>query len=213
VAGLAVMLAARFGGHPGQMALFGVLTLLSLGGAVCVITHPKPVYSALFFVMVALSTVGMLVMSGAEFLGAALVIVYAGAILVTYVFVIMLAQQSEMDSDVVPGGPLDYDRQARRPGAAVFAGFVQIGAIAGVLVQRSWPPTPSPAASSEGNTVQLGVEVLTRYAVSVELAGVLLLVAIVGAIALARKSVPSERKPYEDEEAPPGDIGRRVKPF
>ena len=56
--------------------------------------HPRPVYSAVYFVLVVLATTGLCVLAAAEFLAAALVIVYGGAIMVTYIFVIMLAQQA-----------------------------------------------------------------------------------------------------------------------
>jgi NADH-quinone oxidoreductase subunit J len=92
-AGAALLLLGRLLGDAGNKLYFYLLSLLALGGAVRVVTHPRPVYSALFFVLVVLSTAGLMVLVGAEFLAAALVIVYAGAILVTYVFVIIVSKQ------------------------------------------------------------------------------------------------------------------------
>src|SRR5262245_33130545 len=86
VGGVVFLLGRLMGPEPHKIYSF-VLGLMALGGAVRVVTHSKPVYSALFFVLVVLSTAALVVMVGADFLGAALVIVYAGAILVTYVFV------------------------------------------------------------------------------------------------------------------------------
>jgi NADH-quinone oxidoreductase subunit J len=191
---------------------FYILSLLAVGGAVRVITHPKPVYSALFFILVVLSTAGLLILAGAEFLAAALVIVYAGAILVTYVFVIMLAQQSPAESDGALSITLDYDRRAREPIAAVVSGFVLIGTLSGVIVGRRWPSWDSSMVTPvSGNTLEIGKLLMTDFAVSVELAGVLLMVAMIGAISIAKKSLP--RAEVFGESLPPGEIGKRVKPF
>ncbi|MEK6644998.1 MAG: NADH-quinone oxidoreductase subunit J [Planctomycetota bacterium] len=205
-----VVLLNKFAGPAAQSWYSIILVVLALGGAVRVVTHPKPVYSALYFVMVVLSTAALMVVCGAEFLGAALVIVYAGAILVTYVFVIMLAQQSHRGPEAQVAATSDFDRHAREPFAAVAAGFVLVATVAGVIVgQGSTPSTPMPN-SPDGNTMEIGRVLLTDFAVSVELAGVLLMVAMIGAIALARRRFPKH------EEGPayqPGEIGRHVKPF
>lgn len=212
-AGAALLLLGRLLGDAGDRVYFYLLALLALGGAVRVVTHPRPVYSALFFVLVVLSTAGLMVLVGAEFLAAALVIVYAGAILVTYVFVIMLAQQSSPTTGGQFAAALDYDKDAREPLAAVLAGFVLVGTLAGVIVSRKWDSISAASAgeASNGNTLALGRVLLTDFAVSVELAGVLLMVAMIGAIAIARKKLP--RAESEEELLPPGEVGRHVTPF
>jgi NADH:ubiquinone oxidoreductase subunit 6 (subunit J) len=199
-------------GETGRRIYFYLLASLAVGGAVRVVTHPRPVYAALFFVLVVLSTAGLMVLVGAEFLAAALVIVYAGAILVTYVFVIMLAQQSSPVAGGQFASAMSYDKNAREPLAAVLAGFVLVGTLAGVIVSRKWEPLAvmDVNSSSSGNTLSLGHVLLTDFAVSVELAGVLLMVAMIGAIAIARKKLP---RAVEEEPLPPGEIGRHVKPF
>lgn len=210
--GAILMLLAQVLGDIGQRVYFYVLCVLTLGGAVRVVTHPRPVFAAIFFVLVVLSTAALMFLVGAEFLGAALVIVYAGAILVTYVFVIMLAQQVLPQSGGMFAQALDYDRDAREPMAAVIAGFVLVGTIAGVIVGYQWPTVePWDPVMSDGNTLAIGRVLLTDFAVSVELAGLLLTVAMVGAIALAKKKLPhmAEGEP----ELPPGEIGKRVTPY
>jgi NADH-quinone oxidoreductase subunit J len=208
--GALVILLGALTGEAGRQVYFYILSILTLGGALRVVTHPKPVYSALFFVMVVLSTAAMIVLAGAEFLAAALVIVYAGAILVTYVFVIMLAQQSAAASGG-GGRAMDYDRTAREPLAAVIAGFVLMATIAGVIVGRDWSRSPLLApVESEGNTLSIGKLLLTEFAVSVELAGVLLMVAMIGAIAIARRRVPGGGA---DRGYVPGEAGKYVRPF
>lgn len=210
IGGLLAVLRFAFGEAAATNIYFYILTVLTVGGAVRVVTHPKPVYSALFFVMVVIASAGLAIVAGAEFLGAALVIVYAGAILVTYVFVIMLAQQPD-ETDLSTA--VQYDADSREPATAVMAGFVLVATLAGVIVGRTWPAsTPMPAV--EGSHVAaIGRELMTRYAVAVEVAGVLLMVAMIGALAIARKHVPSDAHARRSEMPPPGEIGRTVKPF
>ncbi len=212
-----VLLVVRMLGESGGKAVFGILAVLSVGGAIRVVTHPRPVYSALYFILVILSTAALVILVGAEFLGIALVIVYAGAILVTYVFVIMLAQESESASRFA--SVLDYDRSAREPLLASAAGFLLTATIGTVLVRRSESPLARDLAENSGdaasaggeNTLELGRLLMIEYAVSVEVAGLLLLVAMIGAIAIARKRIP-----HADEGAAgpaPGEIGKRVEPY
>lgn len=176
----------QFGALPERHIMIA-LALLGLWGGVRVITHSKPVYSALYFILVVISVAGMLVLMSAEFLSTALVVIYAGAILVTYVFVIMLAQQST--------GPATYDRIAREPLIGVLSGLILLGVIAAQITAEV-PPTAGPETTAlPGTTSPIGTHLLTYYAVAVEVAGVLLLAAMVGAIAIAR------RRTHESETA------------
>lgn len=211
--GAIILLFQKVVGGAATQVYFYILAALTLGGAVRVVTHPRPVFSALFFIMVVLATAALLIISGAEFLGAALVIVYAGAILVTYVFVIFLAQQAAPSTGGQFAAALHYDKNAREPMASVFAGFILVGTLAGAIVSgaRTNPGTSSPADSPTGNTLNIAKLLLTDHAISVELAGLLLTVAMIGAIALARKKLPHPE--HEQEEVVPGEIGRTVKPF
>lgn len=108
--------------------IFGGLALVS---ALRVITHPRPVYAALWFVMAILSSSGLYVILSAEFMAFALIIVYAGAILITYLFVIMLA--TEAPSEEEPEALQGYDRLARDPLVAVLAGFLLLAALTGMF--------------------------------------------------------------------------------
>src|SRR4030095_6722893 len=83
---------------------FAVFSLIAIASAGRMITHNRPVYSALYFIMVVLSSAALFLMLQAEFMAFALVIVYAGAILITYMFVIMLAQQAPTDEQPAGGG-------------------------------------------------------------------------------------------------------------
>ena len=158
---------------------FAVLSLIGLWGAVRVITHSKPVYNALYFILVAISVTGLLILLEATFLAFALMIIYAGAILVTYVFVIMLAQQT--------GGPTSYDRRAREPFLGVLTGFLLLAVLSTRILSGSGANAVATVTEGIGTPEALGIHLLTEYVVGVQLAGILLLAAMVGAIAIARR--------------------------
>ena len=203
--GLFTVLATRVIGPGDTNAYFYLFSGIAVLAGARMITHPKPVYCALYFVLTVIAVAALLVLLEAEFLAIALIIVYAGAILVTYLFVIMLAQQS--------GSPV-YDRRSREPFLAAMVGFVLTAAIAGraeaLPVQ---PPDTAEAinAESQSNTAAIGQLIMTRYVVVLEIAGVLLLVSMIGAIAMSRKKVPNES--YEEPARPIGQIGREVEPY
>jgi len=163
---------------PAPLGWFLGCALVALYSAVRVVTHPRPVYSALYFMLLLVAVTGLLVLMQAEFLAVALVIVYAGAILVTYVFVIMLAQQAR---------PPGYDTQAREPLWGCLAGFVLLTLIAAQL----FPPQPAETSATSplvaGTVEAVGTRLLTEYVVGVQMASLLLLAALVGAIAIARR--------------------------
>src|SRR5687768_6717952 len=92
---------------------FYVFSAIALGAGLRVISHQRPVYAALYFILTVIASAGLFVILSAEFLAFALIIVYAGAILITYLFVIMLATQAPMaeDAEVLA----DYDAVSREP--------------------------------------------------------------------------------------------------
>lgn len=195
LAGAAVLLVAIVpmtvgGGERWWTALLGLVGII---GGIRLVTHAKPVYSALYFILVAVSATGMLVLMEAEFLAAALLIIYAGAIMVTYVFVIMLAQQS--------GGPRPYDKEAREPALGVLCGFIILAVIAMQFASpqaANLPPPPNDLPNSVGSVLPVGVHLLTQYVVAIQIAGVLLLAAMVGAVAIARRT-PTSVAGYAEE--------------
>jgi NADH-quinone oxidoreductase subunit J len=166
---------------------FAVLALIGLLGALRMVTHRKPIYSALYFILVIIATSGLLILVEATFLAAALLIIYAGAILVTYVFVIMLAQQA--------GGSAPYDQRAREPFVGVVTGFILLAVLTLRLARGEELPFGAMAADSEttlGTVTQVGTELLTQYVVGIEITGVVLLAAMVGAIAIARRRAAAD---------------------
>ena len=101
-------------------SLFSIFSIAALASAVMMITNRNPVYAALWFALVTLSTCGLFLLQSAPFLAAATIIVYAGAIVVTFVFVMMLAQQS---------GATIYDQRSRQPLLATITAFILLGAV------------------------------------------------------------------------------------
>lgn len=220
VVGLLTLLGMRFvAPHASNVYfyIFGGLAILAAGR---VVTHPKPVYSAVYFGLVVLCVAVLLVVQRAEFLAVALIIIYAGAILVTYAFVIMLAQQS---------GAATADIRSREPLLAVCASFVAFATLCGrvgelqdlpvvpaeyripVAVEWQQPALDEAQSVRLDNTTAVGRAMFGKYIVAIELAGVLLLVAMVGAIAIAKKRIPVQE--IGPPAPAPGSIGRAVPPF
>jgi NADH-quinone oxidoreductase subunit J len=124
---------------------FWIFSSIALFGAIRVITHPRPVYSALYFVLTVMASAGLFVLLQADFMAAALIIIYAGAILITYVFVIMLAAQT-VASDRPLAGVVEYDAVSREPLAASLIGFTLAGLLLFVLFDRA-PSVVGPVAA------------------------------------------------------------------
>lgn len=215
LAGLSVYCLRWIGDSFDGRVVFAVFAVIAVAAATRVVTHPKPVYCALYFVLVVLAVTGLCLLAAAEFLGATLVIVYAGAILVTYVFVIMLSQQKDEDP---------ANRAGPESLAAVTLGFLLTAAVTQAMASAGSRPdlpeleqhavvsgiqteassagrqqiNPSSVNGSRGNVLVMGETLMTTYVVAIEIAGVLLLVALVGAVALVRKRIePEELTPHE----------------
>jgi NADH-quinone oxidoreductase subunit J len=174
-------------GTHAERVWFTLLALIGLVGALRMITHAKPVYSALYFILVVVATSGLLILTQATFLAAALLIIYAGAILVTYIFVIMLAQQA--------GGPAPYDQRAREPFIGIVTGFILLAVLTVRLARgegQAFAVIADDPARALGGVTQVGTHLLTQYIVGIEITGVVLLAAMVGAIAIARRKAVAE---------------------
>jgi NADH-quinone oxidoreductase subunit J len=142
---LALALAAFAGDHSGLGIIEGwskrglpnfnfyLFSLIALAGALRVISHPRPVYSALYFILTILSSAGLYVLLAAEFMAFALIIVYAGAILITYLFVIMLATETPTADEVE--ALAEYDRYSREPAVATAIGFVLVAVLTTMMIR------------------------------------------------------------------------------
>lgn len=158
--------------------LFAALTLLC---ALLVVVNPfsrNPVTSAMFLVLTIASLAGIFILLDAYFLAAVQVLVYAGAVIVLFLFVIMLLDLKE-----------EQRRHIRKFGC-ITAG-IAIAAITAVFARtflRSPFPAPTPA-TAPGATRPLGELLFTQYLLPFEIISVLLLVAMIGAILLSKKDL------------------------
>jgi len=179
-----------FVGAWAEEVTFGVLaavTVIAAGGA---ISCKSPVYCAIWFGLSLVGTAGLFLYQGAQFLGVATIVVYAGAILVMFLFVLMLAQ---------PRGPDATDRLSWNGLASAAVGAVLVGLLTTVTIDqlgtgnenRIQPPVAANELATKGGQVldpnhaaRLGAELFGKHLLSVEIAGTLLLVALVGTVAI-----------------------------
>jgi len=172
----------------GMGAYFWIFSIIAVVAAVRVITHRRPVYSALYFVLTVLASAGLFVLVSAEFMAAALVLIYAGAILITYVFVIMLAAQTTSGEGPLVG-VAEYDAVSRERVAASVVGFVLACLLLFVVFDKASPPLAPASVHQDTSTGGLAVYLFERQALALEVAGVILTLAMVGAIIIARRQV------------------------
>jgi NADH-quinone oxidoreductase subunit J len=161
---------------------FYLFSLLAVASAMMVITSRNPVHSVLFLILCFFNAAGLFILMGAEFLAMILVVVYVGAVAVLFLFVVMM---------------LDVDFAKLRAG---FATYLPIGGVIGlivlaelVLVLGTWNVAPdalrttAPVASDVTNTEAIGQLLYTKYIYFFQAAGLVLLVAMVGAIVLTHR--------------------------
>jgi NADH-quinone oxidoreductase subunit J len=149
-AGLLLGALAFVAGEARPNAFFYVFALIALGASLRVITHPRPVYAALYFILTILSTAGLFLLLAAEFMTFALIIIYAGAIVITYLFVIMLA--TEAPSEGAAESLKDYDSLSREPVVATAVGFIVLAIFTGWMA-RGVPALPPPGAGAPENAL------------------------------------------------------------
>jgi NADH-quinone oxidoreductase subunit J len=171
-----------------EQILFYVFSSVLILSAGAVITVRNPVHAAMFLVLCFVTTSALWLLLEAEFLAITLVLVYVGAVMVLFLFVVMM---------------LDINIARMREG---FARYLPVGAIVaatavgimGLAVGRNnfgldkWPAPPAKAADYS-NTRELGEQLYTTYVYPFEIASVVLLVAIVAAIALTLRTRPGTR--------------------
>ena len=167
--------------------LFFVFAVLSVAGALGTLISRSPVASALWMVQCMLAIACLYLTLNAPFIGTVQVLVYAGAIMVLFLFVIMLLNLEEM--------PKLGDFSARK-GVAYLLGVAVLAQLLAVVATRfdaaptatALPDTPEATEVVLGTTVEaLGVALLTDHAFSLQIIGGLLLAATIGAVLLAKK--------------------------
>ncbi len=164
---------------------FYVLAAFILGFAVLVVTARNAVYSVLFLVLNFLCVAALYVVLEAQFLAIIQVLVYAGGIVVLYLFVVMLVNQKR-----APEAYVDPRRQAKFGVALVVAVLAEFAMIGGYTYMQPAPVAAAPLnIPVVGNTEQVGWLLYTNYLVPFEVASMLLLVAMIGAIVLAKREL------------------------
>ena len=170
----------------GQAIAFYFIAACILGFAVLVISTKDTVHSVLFLVLDFLFVAALYVLLGAEFLAAIQILVYAGGIVVLYLFVVMLVILKRP-----PEAHSDPHRRTKLGFGMAAAVLLELGAIA---VYGSGQPSAPVAVSTAvmpvtGNTEQVGWLLYTSYLIPFEIASMLLLVAMIGAIVLAKREL------------------------
>ena len=162
--------------------LFYIFAALTLLCGLLVVANPfsrNPVTSAMFLVLTIISMAGLFVLLHAFFLAAVQVLVYAGAVMVLFLFVIMLLDLKEEER-----------RRIKKFG--LIAGLVSVGAIAAIFLKvlvTARPGAGLPASTLEGEPANLGHLLFTQYLLPFEVVSVLLLVAMMGVILLTKKDL------------------------
>jgi NADH-quinone oxidoreductase subunit J len=189
--------------------IFYVFALILTGAAVMVISVRNAVYAALFLVLAFFSAAGLWMLLEVEFLAIILILVYVGAVMVLFLFVVMM---------------LDINQEPLREGfirylpAGVLVAVVMALELLMVLWARGrfgpeeWPaPPPNPQGYS--NTREVGEWLYTNYLLPFEVAGVILLVAIIAAVALTLRRRPEARRqdPARQVQVKPEERMRIVK--
>jgi NADH-quinone oxidoreductase subunit J len=197
-----------------EEVVFWMLATVTIIAATCAVTLKSPVYCAIWFAMTLLGTAGLFLFQGAQFLGVATIVVYAGAILVTFLFVLMLAQ---------PQGHAYYDRVSWEALVSAAVGAVMIGILSMVISDAFSTRAVATEESTQAEPVyvyhlgmqdsiaghdvpqrqdeilsdrhmdHLGAQLFSRHLIAVEVAGAMLLAALVGAVAIAIQSKPLPR--------------------
>jgi NADH-quinone oxidoreductase subunit J len=169
--------------------LFAGITVAS---AVMVVASRNPVHSVLFLILAFVNAAGLFVLMGAEFLAMILIVVYVGAVAVLFLFVVMML---DVDFSELRSGVLTYLPVGGLIGAVLLAelliivGSWAIGPEVGKAITAPIPPS-----TAIPNTQALGLVLYTRYVYFFQAAGIILLVAMIGAIVLTLQHKPNVRR-------------------
>jgi NADH-quinone oxidoreductase subunit J len=166
-----------------EFFLFFVLAMGILFASLLVIGTKNPLYSALFLVVSLMLMAGLFLLLNAQFLAVIQVIIYAGAIMVLFLFVIMLLDVQQVERAM---HQVRYQRSLGLLLAIIF--FLQLGLLLRSAFVRGVPGEfPAEKVRAIGNIQILGKLLFTDYLYPLEMTSILLLVAIIGAVVLAKK--------------------------
>ncbi len=171
---------------------FYLFSAITIAAAVMVISAKNPVHSVLFLILAFFNSAALFVLMGAEFLAMILVVVYVGAVAVLFLFVVMML---DINFTELRQGFLQYLPIGGLIGLIL---FVELAAVVGAWVAAPEAATmverPTPPPSEVSNTLALGRVLYTDYAYLFQLAGLILLVAMIGAIVLTLRQREGVRK-------------------
>jgi NADH-quinone oxidoreductase subunit J len=171
---------------------FYLFSGITVASAVMVIASRNPVHSVLFLILAFVNAAGLFVLMGAEFLAMILIVVYVGAVAVLFLFVVMML---DVDFSELRSGVLTYLPVGGLVGAVLLAelliivGTWAIGPDVGKAITAPIPPL-----TAIPNTQALGLVLYTRYVYFFQAAGIILLVAMIGAIVLTLQHKPNVRR-------------------
>ena len=167
-----------------QLICFSILSLIIIVGSLGVILLESIVYSAFLLGGVFMSVAGLYLLLNASFVAAAQVLVYVGAVNVLIIFAIMLVNKKE---DLQPNATL----KSRKILATTIC-ITLLSLLIRVDLSNVWPLASSSSSIGEESTVRIGEHLFSDYLLPFEVASVLLLMAMIGAIVLARRDVLSK---------------------
>lgn len=167
--------------------LFAFVTVFS---AILVITAKNPVHSVLFLILAFFNAAGLFVLLGAEFVAMILVIVYVGAVAVLFLFVVMMLDISFAD---LRKGAMQYVP------AGMIVGGILLAELVFVFIGWNFSPVAEaaravPITDQLENTQALGLVLYTKYMFAFQVSGLILLVAMIGAIVLTHRKRPGVRR-------------------
>jgi NADH-quinone oxidoreductase subunit J len=174
------------------MALFYVFALLAVAASLLVVAQRNPVYSVLLLIASFGALSGLYVLLDAPFVAVIQIIVYAGAIMVLFLFVVMLlnAPHEDTEEDLARLRSVSEEVARRRTGPMRFGAVLAVAFAIELLwaLQRSAGESPAFAAAAVSSVGAIGRVLYTDYAFAFEVTSILILVAMVGAVILARRA-------------------------
>ncbi len=175
-----------------QAFFFYVFAFVTVGSAILVVLSSNPVHSVLFLILTFVASAGLFLLTGAEFLALILIVVYVGAVAVLFLFVVMML---DVDFKALKRGALSYAPVGAVIGLVLFAELVI--AVSGNYYTPSpavVTALPTPPLEQVSNIEALGQVLYTRYVLFFQLAGLILFVAMVGAIVLTLRHTAKMRR-------------------
>ncbi len=167
-----------------ELYFFLFFAIVAVASSVAMILQRNPIYCVLLLIMVMISIAGLYLMLDAQFVAIIQIVVYAGAIMVLFLFVIMLLNLSREEGGVF---------RIQKPLAVLLAAllFLPVAAMVTSYAGGGTTPPADGGGAGFGEVEQIGTLLFTKYLLTVEIAAVLLLIAIVGAVVLTRKGTVS----------------------